>query len=557
MFKKDNSYIALIITLLLIAVLSYISYYEMKREKQYLWELASSEGLNIAFSIQTLGSEFILNRETLKEILALFKKGGVTYIDIVDKNGIIKISTNEQRINKYINIKLPGRINYIHSETEEENKAYRILQIIKPFNFNGQFSPDLFGYLFLKDKYLSIGINLEEYYSRYNQVKQRIFLNYFIILLIFLLGLYMIFRIQESMVVRRTLSQMRDYTTKLLETMDSGVISLDQNKTIKTFNKKSEQIFQLTKNQVINKNAEKVLPIKVGNNSIYQLGLKEKKKIEEEIEFFTKDNNKKILEINTSLLSSEKEKENGMVLLIRDISRIKKMSEEINKNKRLASLGKLSSGIAHEIRNPLSSIRGLTQFLFQSFDENDDRKQDLKIILNEVDRLNQLISEILNYSKPKKLDISKFLVQEIIKELVQFLKSETQCKNIFIKLNLPQKPLFIEADYNQIRQALMNILLNSLQAIKERGEIKISVVKKFIRNEDMVLVKIEDNGVGIDSADLSHIFDPFFTTRSEGSGLGLSITHNIIEMHRGYIKVDSEKGEGTVFNIFIPMRRDR
>ena len=557
LFKKENYYLALIITVLLVGILGYISYYEMKREKEYLWELASSEGLNIAFSIQTLGSEFILNRDTLNEILGLFKKEGITYIDIVDNDGIVRISTNERRINRQVNIKIPGRINYIHSEIEEENKTFRILQIIKPFDFDDRFSSDFFGYLFLRDKYLTIGINLERYYSRFNQVKQRIFLNYFIILLISMLGLFMIFRIQESRVARRTLNQMRDYTSKLLETMDSGVISVDQNKNIKTFNKKSEQIFQLTKNEVINKNAEKVLPIKVGDNSIYQSGLKEKRKIEEEVEFFTRNNNKKILEINTSLLSSEDEKENGMVLLIRDITKIKKMSKEINRNKRLASLGKLSSGIAHEIRNPLSSIRGLTQFIFQSFDESDNRKKDLKIILNEVDRLNQLINEILDYSRPKSLDISKFSMKEIIREIVQLLKLEVKDKEIEFQLNLPGTPLFIMADSNQLRQALMNILLNSNQAIKKRGEISIILSKEFIMNENFVLIKIEDNGIGIDAANLPHIFDPFFTTRSEGSGLGLSIAYNIIEMHGGYIKVDSRRWKGTVFNIYIPMRRDR
>jgi len=553
-FQKSNIYLILIVTILFVLILSYISYHELQREKNYLWELARSEGLNIAFSIQTLGSEFILNRDILQEVLVLFQKEVITFIDVVDRSGLIRISTDEQRTNQQVEIQYPGSINYIQTH-DPENR--RILQIIKPFDFDDRFSSDLFGYLFLQDKYLLIGINLEDYYMLYNQIKQRVMLNYFIILMLSLLGVYMIFRIQESVVVKRTLNNMKDYTTKLLETMDSGVISVNKQNLIKTFNRKSEQIFQLTKEEVIDKNAEEILPIQVKDKSIYQLGLREGEKIEEEIELITKNHARKILEVNTSLLSGESDQTGGMVILVRDISRIKRLSEEINRNKRLASLGKLSSGIAHEIRNPLSSIRGLAQFLFQSCTENDERKTDLKIILDEVDRLNQLINEILDFSRPQKLDISQFSIQEMIKELVQLLKLESKEKEISFQLTLTQKEQFIDADRNQVRQALMNILLNSIQAIPQKGEIIISLEKTTLKNEDMIQIMVQDNGIGIDSTDLFHIFDPFFTTRSEGSGLGLSIAYNIIEMHQGIIKVESEKGKGTKMSLFLPVRRNR
>ncbi len=554
LFQKNNIYLVLIVIILFVLILGCISYYELRREKNYLWELARSEGLNIAFSIETLGGEFILNRGILKEVLHLFQKEGITFIDVVDRNGVIRISTDEQRTNQQFGIKYPGSVNYIQTH---DSKNHRVLQVIKPFNFDDHFSSDLFGYLFLRDKYLSIGINLEDYYMRYSQIKQRVLLNYLVILMFSLLAVYMLFRIQESLVTRRTLNNMKDYTTKLLETMDSGVISINKKNIIKTFNKKSEDIFQLKRDEVIDRNADQALPIKVKNKSIYQLGIQESKKIEDEIEYVTGNHTRKILELNTSLLSGDNDQAGGMVILVRDISRIKKLSEEINRNKRLASLGKLSSGIAHEIRNPLSSIRGLAQFLFQSSAESDEHKEDLKIILDEVDRLNQLINEILDFSRPKKLDISHFSIQEMIKELVQLLKLENREKEISFQLSLYQKELFIDADRNQIRQALINILLNSIQAISQKGKISISLEKTTFKVEDMIQIVIQDNGSGIDSTDLSHIFDPFFTTRSDGSGLGLSIAHNIIEMHQGTIKVESEKGEGARISVFLPIRRSR
>jgi len=550
-FQKNNIFLVLILTTLLVFILGYISYHELQREKNYLWELARVEGLNISFSIQTLGSEFILNRDILIEVLDLFQKEGITFIDVVDHNGNIRLSTNEQRMNQRVEIRYPGVVNYIQTR---DSKNQRILQVIKPFDFDDHFSSDLFGYLFLHDKYLLIGINMEDYYLRYNQIKQRVILNYFIILILSLLGIYMIFRIQESMVVKRTLRNMKDYTSKLLETMDSGVISIDEQNIIKTFNRKSEQIFNLKRNEVIGKNAEKVLPIKIKNTSIYHLGQKEKQKIEHEIEFETKNHNRKILELNTSLLSGGKDQDSGMVILVRDISHIKNLSEEVNRNRRLASLGKLSSGIAHEIRNPLSSIRGLAQFLHQSFDKKDQRKEDLNIILKEVDRLNQLINQILDFSRPKILMVSHFSIQKVIEELIHLLKLEENEKEIAFHYHLNMTNQFIDGDRNQIRQALMNILLNSIQAIKKKGEIVISLTMATYKDKEMVKITIHDNGVGIDAADLAHIFDPFFTNRDHGYGLGLSIAYSIIEMHQGAINVESEKGRGTDINIFLPVR---
>jgi PAS domain S-box-containing protein len=548
----NNIYFVLILTLLLFFILGYISYYELQREKDYLWELARVEGLNIAFSIQTLGSEFILNRDILFEVLDLFQKEGISFIDVIDRNGIVRLSTREQRMNKRLEIKRPGVVNYIPTIDSDNN---RILQVIKPFDFDDRFSSDLFGYLFLHDKYLLIGINMEDYYSRYNQIKQRIILNYLIIFILSLLGIYMIFRMQESLVVKRTLRNMKDYTTKLLETMDSGVISIDEQGIIKTFNKKSEEIFQLGRNEVIGKIAEKVLSIKIDNQSIYRLGLQNRRKIEQEIEIYTKDNTRKILEVNTSLLSGDKDYDGGMVILVRDISQIKSLSEEINRNKRLASLGKLSSGIAHEIRNPLSSIRGLAQFLYQSLDKEDERKTDLSIILKEVDRLNQLINQILNFSRPKKLAISHFSIQQMITELIHLLQSEKNEKEIVFQFHINLKNHFIDGDKNQLKQALMNIILNSIQAIEKIGKISLLLDSIMSKNRKMIQITIQDDGIGIASADLPHIFDPLFSNRDNGCGLGLSIAYNIIEMHQGTIKIDSEKGKGTIVNILLPVRR--
>ncbi len=550
MSSKNNIFLVWILIVLFTVALGSISYYELQREKNYLLELAHSEGLNIAFSIQALGSEFIVNRNVLTEILTLFQKEGVAFIDILDQSGAVRMSTDRLRLNEQTNIQFPGKINYFQIRNHD-NK--RTLQIIKPFEFSDRFSSDLFGFLFLRDKYLSIGINLEGYYQRYNQIKQRVILNYAVILIVLLSGIFMAFRLQENIIVKRTLQNMKDYTGKLLETMDSGVLSVDQKNIIRTINRKSEEIFQVRREEVLNRNAEEVVPIKIGGKSIYELGLVEGKKIEQETEIITKEGVHKILEINTSFLEGEKNQPGGMVVLIRDITRLKRLSEEINRNKRLVSLGQITSAIAHEIRNPLSSIRGLTQFLFQSCPDEEERKGDLKIIMKEVDRLNQLINQVLDFSRPKKLNISHFSLSEMIKDLINLLKLKDREKAVQFQLSLESPVQSIFADQDQIRQVLMNIILNAIQAVDSQGKIVIDLQPSYYNGKEAVLISIKDNGAGIGEEELSHIFDPFFTTGGQGTGLGLSITYNIIEAHQGSIAISSEQGWGTEVKIFIPI----
>ena len=491
-----------------------------------------------------------MNRNVLTEILTLFQKEGVAFIDILDQSGAVRMSTDRLRLNEQTNIQFPGKINYFQIRNHD-NK--RTLQIIKPFEFSDRFSSDLFGFLFLRDKYLSIGINLEGYNQRYNQIKQRVILNYAVILIVLLSGIFMAFRLQENIIVKRTLQNMKDYTGKLLETMDSGVLSVDQKNIIRTINRKSEEIFQVRREEVLNRNAEEVVPIKIGGKSLYELGLVERKKIEQETEIITKDGVHKILETNTSFLEGEKNQPGGMVVLIRDITRLKRLSEEINRNKKLVSLGQIASAIAHEIRNPLSSIRGLPQFLCHSCPDEEERKGDLKIIMKEVDRLNQLINQVLDFSRPKKLNISHFSLSEMIKDLINLLKLKDREKAVQFQLSLESPVQSIFADQDQIRQVLMNIILNAIQAVDSQGKIVIDLQPSYYNGKEAVLISIKDNGAGIGEEELSHIFDPFFTTGGQGTGLGLSITYNIIEAHQGSIAISSEQGWGTEVKIFIPI----
>jgi len=550
-FREGNIVLALIIILLLTLLLGSLTYKEVQRERYYLWELARAEGLNIAFSIQTLGPRFILNKNALKDILVLLKKEGVSYIDICNDKGAVLISTEEERWQNVIKIPIPGKINFINTQ---DKKGNRVLQVIKPFNLDIDRQLDIWKILPIRNSYLVVGVNLEGYYTRLNQTRRRIILNYSIIMALVLLGIYVIFKLQETYIVKKTLNEMKIYTSKLLETMDNAVISVDNKGKIKTFNRKSEEIFGKKKEEVINKDCQEVLNLNINGKCLLKECLLEKKNITQEIILKEKGLKKKILDLNTSFLTDESGEITGVVAVIRDVTEINDLNEEVARHKRLVALGKLSAGIAHEIRNPLSSIRGLAQFVYNSFSKIDERKEDLNTIIQEVDRLNKLVVQVLDFAKLKKLNLTFFSLNDLIKKIAELFKSETKDKQIKFSQELSSDISKIQADEDQVRQILMNVIINAIQAIPKKGEIKIKTEKCLLRGEPAIKLIIEDSGIGIPEKDFNQIFDPFFSTKDKGSGLGLSIVYKLIEAHQGEIKVESKEGEGTKFIIFLPQK---
>ena len=544
-FRERNIVLALITILLLALLLGSLTYKEVQRERYYLWELARSEGLNIAFSIQTLGPRFILNENALKEILVLLKKEGVSYIDICNDKGVILISTEEERWQNTINIPKADKINFVNTKDKKDN---RILQIIKPFNF------DIWKILPIRNSYLVVGVNLEGYYNRLSETRRRIILNYSIIMALVLLGIYVVFKLQETYIVKKTLNEMKVYTSKLLETMDNAVISVDNNGNIKTFNRKSEEIFGKKKEEVLNKDCQEVLNLKINGECLLKECLLEKKNITQEIILEEKGLKKKILDLNTSFLIDESGKITGVVVVIRDVTEIKNLNEEMARHKRLVALGKLSAGIAHEIRNPLSSIRGLAQFVYNSFSKTDERKEDLNTIIQEVDRLNKLVVQVLDFAKLKKPNLTRFSLNDLIRKIAELFKLEIKDKQIKFNLELSPDISQIQADEDQVRQILMNVIINAIQAIPKEGEIKIKTEKATLRGEPAIKLIVEDSGIGIPEKDFNQIFDPFFSTKEKGSGLGLSIVYKLVEAHQGEIKVESKEGKGTKFVIFLPQK---
>jgi signal transduction histidine kinase len=251
-------------------------------------------------------------------------------------------------------------------------------------------------------------------------------------------------------------------------------------------------------------------------------------------------------------ISQIEELDGDYLVSVKDVSEYKQIEQTAFQNDKLAMLGKIAAAIAHEIRNPLTSIRGFIQLLNPYLKEIG--KQDYgRIILSEIDRANDIIYEFLNSSKPSAPMKQNVLVAHLLKEMIMLSESEAHMKGCELNCEIFDPELAIAIDVKQIKQVLLNIIKNAMDAIHEVGDGRRGRIDVAARREGkLALISIRDNGKGMDRTTLSRLFDPFFTTKEAGTGLGLSVSYRIICNHGGTIHVDSQMNEGTEFMIYLP-----
>ena len=258
-----------------------------------------------------------------------------------------------------------------------------------------------------------------------------------------------------------------------------------------------------------------------------------------------------------SLLKDDKDAVRGIILVFQDITKMVQMEERVRRQERLATVGSLAAGIAHEIRNPLASLSGSIQVLQGELDLKNDNKNLMDIVVRETDRLNTIITDFLEYARPKTSEDDFIVLADILDETITLLKhSKNFQEGIGIRSTV-EPTISIRGDSQRLRQVFWNLLLNACQAMPNGGDITISA-GPFPRGEDdhgWCEIVIADTGQGIAREYLDKIFDPFFTTKTGGTGLGLAIVYRIIEDHGGTITVEAG-GRGSQFRILLPMIAD-
>jgi two-component system sensor histidine kinase HydH len=229
---------------------------------------------------------------------------------------------------------------------------------------------------------------------------------------------------------------------------------------------------------------------------------------------------------------------------------LRKTEAQLIRSEKLAALGQLAAGVAHEIRNPLTSINILIHSLRQNISSGESRSEDFKVIEEEIHRINEIVDQFLRFAKPAPPHLERTEVTSIFEEILQLLRPQMEKLRISVQKDFRSVPL-ITIDNEQMKQVILNLLMNSIQAMPEGGQFRLE--GEVSKDGQWVEFSIRDSGVGIPPEDMDKLFNPFFSTKEGGIGLGLSIAHRIIDQHHGKIEVTSNPNEGTIFTVYLPI----
>lgn len=354
--------------------------------------------------------------------------------------------------------------------------------------------------------------------------------------------------------IQSKLETSQQYLTNILHTSDSAIMVIDQNEKFVSWNKGAEEIFGYTESEVIGKPSSLLFP--EGSKYAEELDLikkeiKEKGNITiEETERKTKDGNTVTVQLNVTKLPGSNGKDVGRTVIIKDYTEVKNLQMQVDQSEKLAVIGQLAAGVAHEIGNPLTSISSLVQIL-QRKSPDEFFSEQLANIKENIDRISKIVRELVDFSRPPSHEKTLIQITDIIRTAIGIVKYDKRVKKVDFDTDLDKEvpPVMIVPD--QLLQVFVNILFNALDAIRGNGKIG---VKSYHKNEK-IYVEITDNGTGMDETTKQKIFDPFFTTKEvgKGTGLGLSVSYGIIKKFKGDIFVESVPAEGSKFTIVIPM----
>lgn len=353
--------------------------------------------------------------------------------------------------------------------------------------------------------------------------------------------------VNEELILNRNIINESDkFKEQIIDSLSIGLITFNNVGCVTALNNKGVRIFSINKEDAIGRTFTQL-----GLDRFFDIRhisdcIELEKSVQVEETVFNINGHKYYYNYLVSPLKANQNRNNGGVITFRDITDEKRIRIELEQQSKMQSLGRMVAGIAHEIRNPLTSIKTYLEVLPDKYDNPKFRQKITKQVPVEINRLNTLLKELLDYAKPKSAIIESFSISELIYEVIDLLNTSFENKSIRIITKVDAN-IFVNEDKNKLKQILINILLNSIEAIDNIGTIQI----RTIEDEGYIQIEIEDNGVGIDESSIDKIYEPFYTTKDSGTGLGLALCYQYLKEKQGDIKILSNKGEGTSTTICL------
>ncbi|MEN6375909.1 MAG: ATP-binding protein [Smithella sp.] len=554
-FRFDISIWVAISAIAILAVISAVmTFTHFQRQKEQAVELLVEKGATLIRSFEAgLRSQSGEGRDVFliqKLLMETAQQPDIDYIIVTDNKGNIIADSDPSMVGQRYGLDLDTEKIALSPE-----KKWR-----KATNPDGAGTFEVYRGLFLRERYdevqrapliagsnmiIYVGFNMAMIEKADREDTRNTIIIALILLLIGSSAIVSLFLVQAYRSTRTSLSRITVFSGALVRNMPIGLIALDENGDVAACNEKAGAVLNVVCVDAIGKQAHAVLPAplyKIIARLSEQGGL-----IEEDLQLISGEKQSKTLEIVAASLVSEGISI-GKILLLRDVTALRQLEKEAVKNRHLASIASLAAGVAHEIRNPLSSLKGFAVYFRERLAGDKEDQQIADIMIAEVERLNRVISQLIEFARPLQLKREKTNFSDLIQYTLGLIAADAKKNGVDITTDMaPDLPL-VEVDPDKVKQVMLNIFLNSLAAMKDSGSLKI----RLAPGANSVDVIVSDTGTGIEKADLPHIYDPYFTSKPAGTGLGLAVVQKIMEAHGGTINVESKSGEGTTVTLQFP-----
>ncbi len=550
--------IAVVAMLLVLIGLS--TYRNVDRQQKRALSLLHSQGVTVLRSLEASVRMGIRSGHWQADSVGrlmreMARNADVAYIYLFNPRGIIVHASDPARVGRHAQWtpaldderQVKWRIRALHGG----NRIYELAKLYAPFR---ALPPDLRDkrfdarHLHVGDT-IVLGLKMGLYEAARRQDLRHAVIMAAILLVVGSGALFFIFVTQNFYLVDRALKESRDYTRQVVDSMANGLLSVDPEGRVTSWNQLALDLLGLSESQVRGRRLEKIMDFEstgIGR-ALYQC----RPSLDREIRYRRAVGDEIPLGVSASPILTGDSLCNGAVVVLRDLREIKRLEEDVRRNERLAAIGRLAAGVAHEIRNPLSSIRGFAQYLRHVLEDRPDARQYADVIIREMDRINRVVGDLLTFARPRQIESRPADVRELVDHVVRLVEADAVARQIGIEKRVAPDARTVVLDTAQMTQALLNLALNALQAVDEKGTIIIGVH----READGIHLWVQDDGPGIPAESREKVFDPFFTSRETGSGLGLAIVHKIAQNHGGGVRIESPpagRDRGCRVEILLP-----
>lgn len=577
---QTSPWIILGLTVILLIVVMVLAFQNTNRERRYMSELMSAKGAALIRAVEAGARTGMMGmRWGGQQIQRLLEETArlpdVSYMAVIDRNGRSVAHSDPLKIgtffdqDRHITHLGPDEIeNWELVTRDNQQRIFEVHRHFRPLTLNGNkpfgrmqsmmqrhgmgpgpsedwFAPDK-----RQELLIIVGLDVTPFEEAIQSDIRTTVLLSVIMLVLGFGGFVSLFWMYSYRGARKSLQDTSAFADEVVSHLPVGLIATDRSGRITFFNAAAEKITHLKKAFVLNKNPKAILPDGLCD---LQQRLDQGETIsEQEMECDFSGTQKAAVSVSATRITNESGDFVGQVFILRDLSEIRRLQDEIRRQEKLAAMGGLAAGVAHEVRNPLSSIKALATFFAGQFADGSEAREAAGVMIQEVDRLNRAITELLEFARPSDLNRQASDIGSLLSRSTQLIQQDANNKNIAIELHVEEGLCPVWIDPDRIAQCLLNLYINAIQSMENGGTL---TVRCTATGAHGVRILVKDNGPGISPEQLSSIFDPYFTTKKRGTGLGLAIVYKIIEAHQGQISVQSTQGKGTSFSITIPCRQ--